>query len=323
MGASMTHQNAARMNTLSCPGPLRRWNTRILGRALAAALLAGTLAAAQAQTLWGGPTFPQDKDRASWWDEAWWREGRIAGATSHAVSETRASFRSGDVDVPVLVMRPSGLAAAPVLLYLHGRRGLDDLVRLSARRLAARGIVVVAPDLFSARFIEPFPVPHDPDLDDDAARALDFALALPEARGQPRLCVASMSRGGWASLRVLVAKQRQPRVACYLSFYPHWQDPAAGEVAQVYQFAPAVEALTVPVLVFIGEHEQYQRARPIVAGIEALRAKGRDAQLIVYPGVGRGFDFRPPEIRTFADDLAARDAAERAARFVIRHSGAR
>lgn len=292
---------------------------------LAAAVCFGATAtpSAGAQTLWGGPTFPQDKDRASWWDDAWWREGRIAGATSYVVTESRSSYRSGDVDVPVLVMRPSGATAAPVLLYLHGRRGFDDLVRLTARRLAARGIVVVAPDLFSGRFIEPFPVPHDAQLDDDAARALDFALALTEARGQPRLCVASMSRGGWTSLRVLVAKERQPRVACYLSFYPHWQDPAAGEVAQVYQFAPAVEALEVPVLVFIGEHEQYQRARSIVAGIEALQGKGRDARLIVYPGVGRGFDFRPPEIRTFADDLAARDAAERAARFVFKHSGAR
>jgi carboxymethylenebutenolidase len=302
-------------------GPRRALRNDLLA-ALGSALLVAA-AAANAQSLWGGPIFPQDRDRASWWDEGWWSEGRIAGSSSHGVVEHRASYRSGDVDVPVLILRPRGAIAAPVVVYLHGRRGLDELVRLSARRLAARGLVVVAPDLFSARFIEPSPVQHDAALDDDAARAIDFALTLPEARDQSRVCVASMSRGGWISLRALVAKDRQPRVACYVAFYPHWQDPQAGEVAQVYQFAPAVEALTVPVLVFIGEHEQYQRARPIVAGIEALRAKGRDARLIVYPGVGRGFDFRPRELRTFADDLASRDAAERAARFIVRHSGAR
>ena len=47
----------------------------------------------------------------------------------------------------------------------------------------------------------------------------------------------------------------------------------------------------------------------------ALKAGG-DPKTIVYPGVGRGFDFRPPNVRTFADDLAAKDLAVRAARFM-------
>jgi carboxymethylenebutenolidase len=280
-------------------------------------------AAAAAQPLWGVPSFPQDKDRSSWWDEPWWRQGEQAPVANHQVTEERASYPSGDVDVPVSILRPVGARRPPVAVYLHGRRGLDDLVRLAAKRLAARGIVIVAPDLFTGRFIEPFPVAHDPVLEDDAARAIDFALALPDARGQSRACVVSATRGGYYALQALVAKQRQPRVACYLSYYPHWQDPNAGEAAQVYQFAPAVQELTVPVLVFLGEYEQYQRARSIVAGIEALQAKRRDARAIVYPGVGRGFDFRGPEVRSFADDLASRDAVQRATRFIVEHSAAR
>ena len=39
-------------------------------------------------------------------------------------------------------------------------------------------------------------------------------------------------------------------------------------------------------------------------------------QLIVYPGAGRGFDFRPGNVRTLADDLASQDAIQRAARFI-------
>jgi len=73
------------------------------------------------------------------------------------------------------------------------------------------------------------------------------------------------------------------------------------------------------VLVFFGEQEQYQRYRPILTGIESLRKKKRDAQVIVYPGVGRGFDFRPPEVRTLADDLAAQDSLRRAAAFIKGH----
>ena len=56
--------------------------------------------------------------------------------------------------------------------------------------------------------------------------------------------------------------------------------------------------------------------RPILAGIDSLKAKKREARVIVYPGVGRGFDFRPPEVRTLADDLAAQDSLARAARLI-------
>jgi len=41
--------------------------------------------------------------------------------------------------------------------------------------------------------------------------------------------------------------------------------------------------------------------------------------LMTYPGVGRGFDFRPENIRTFADDLASRDAIWRATQFMNEH----
>jgi carboxymethylenebutenolidase len=106
-----------------------------------------------------------------------------------------------------------------------------------------------------------------------------------------------------------------------VSYYPHWQHPEAPEPLQVYQYAPEVDALTLPVLVFLGEHEQYQRARSILAGIESLQEKKRDARVIVYPGVGRAFDFRPREVRTFADDLAAQDALRRTAEFMRGHLG--
>ncbi|MBT4807502.1 MAG: dienelactone hydrolase, partial [Acidiferrobacteraceae bacterium] len=36
-------------------------------------------------------------------------------------------------------------------------------------------------------------------------------------------------------------------------------------------------------------------------------------------GVGRGFDFRPPNVRVFADDLAAKDAMMRTATFIRHH----
>jgi carboxymethylenebutenolidase len=247
----------------------------------------------------------------------------MPATANYAVGTRAATYRSGDVEVPVEILAPRGAGSFPVVVFLHGRRGIDPLTRLVPLRLAARGFTVVVPDLYSGRFIAPFPVRHDPALEDDAALAIDFALALPEARGQAKTCVVSHTRGGYYALKALVTRQRQAKTACYVSYYPHWQHPEAPEPMQVYQYAPEVDALQVPVLVFLGEHEQYQRARPILAGIDALEKKKRDARVIVYPGVGRGFDFRPPEVRSFADDLAAQDAMRRSADFIRTHLSAK
>jgi carboxymethylenebutenolidase len=55
--------------------------------------------------------------------------------------------------------------------------------------------------------------------------------------------------------------------------------------------------------------------------IDYLKSQGREAYIVVYPGVGRGFDFRDGGRRKFADDLAAKDAIVRAARFIRKHLG--
>ena len=291
-------------------------------RCAAALCLAALAAPAAAQAPWAAIQFPQDKVKW-WWDDAWWERGALPTPASHDVGTRKSAYRNGDIDVPVEILAPNGSARAPVVVFLHGRRGIDPLTRLVPLRLAARGFTVVVPDLYSGRFIAAFPIRHDPALEDDAALAIDFALSLPEARGQAKTCVVSHTRGGYYALKALVTKGRQAKTACYVSYYPHWQHPEAPEPMQVYQYAPEVEALQLPVLLFLGEHEQYQRARPILAGIEALQKKQRDARVIVYPGVGRGFDFRPPEVRSFADDLAAQDAMRRSADFIRKHLGAK
>jgi len=294
--------------------------TKIKSLAVAAclALLAGPAAATHEP--WVTEHFPQDETKW-WWDADWWEHGRIPPVANYEVATRKASYRSGDVEVPVEIHVPRGTGPFPVIVFLHGRRGVDAVTRLVPLRLAARGFTVVAPDLYAGRFIAPYPVRHDAALEDDAAAAFDYALSLPEARGQSKTCVVSHTRGGYYSLKALTTKGRQAKTSCYVSYYPHWQHPEAPEPDQVYRYAPEVEQLTVPVLVFVGEHEQYQRLRPILSGIEALQKKKRDARVLVYPGVGRGFDFRPPEVRTFADDLATQDSLRRTAAFIHDHLG--
>ncbi len=266
---------------------------------------------------WSKTEYPQDVEKL-WWDDDWWEQGKLDKPDSYEVTMQEIAYESDDAEIPAYLFRPKKPGKYLPVLFQHGRRGLDDLTMLLPKRLAARGFVVLAPDVYSGRFFERYPMGHEYINDQDVARGIDELLKLPDILGD-KACVVSHTRGGYMTLRALVTHNRQDRVACYVSSYPHWQDPNQPEPMQVYQYAPEINELDMPVMVFIGEHEQYQRLRPIMEGINTLKEKGRKPQLIVYPGVGRGFDFRPPHVRTFADDLATKDALRRTELFIRSH----
>ena len=254
-----------------------------------------------------------------WWDDAWWNDGLLTVPDNFATETRWISYQSGDVEVPAMVVRPAQPGRFPAVLFQHGRRGLDSLVQRLAQRIAARGFVVLAPDIYTAHFIGTHPIEHDYALEKDVDAAVDVLLARDDISGT-RACLYSHTRGGYYALKVATTFKRQERdIACYVATYPHLQDPNAPEPLQVYGYAPEIEDLMLPTLVFIGDEEQYQRRRVIETSIKILQDKGRDARLVVYPGVGRGFDFRDADVRTFADDLASKDAVQRAAEFMRKH----
>jgi len=254
-----------------------------------------------------------------WWDEAWWTAGKLGIEQTLPVTTRKTSYRNGDVEVPVTILRPKDNKKYPGVLFVHGRRGFDDLVQLHATRLAARGFIVFAPDLFTGRFITKMPIEHDYALEDDLNKGVDEFMKSKEIMGK-KICFYSHTRGGYFTLKVSVTKKRQEKdIACYVSYYPHWQDPNAPEPLQIYSYAPEINDFKVPAMIFVGEHEQYQRKRVIDSSVDTLRARKRPVTYVIYPGVGRGFDFRPDNVRTFADDLASKDAVARAARFIRGH----
>ena len=250
-----------------------------------------------------------------WWDDAWWEKGHIPEPTNHEVETRWIEYPNGDVSVPAMIAYPADGKKYPAVLYQHGRRGLDELIQAQVRRLAARGFVVLAPDVFSGRFIEKFPIEHDYLVETDAAAGIDVLLALANVSTK-QACLASQTRGGYIALKVATTYGKQDEsIACYVAWYPHMQDPNAAEPMQVYRYATEVDQLSIPTLIFIGDQEQYQRRRSIETAVQSLQEAGKDARLVIYPGVGRGFDFRPPDVRTLADDLAAQDALMRATQF--------
>lgn len=255
-----------------------------------------------------------------WWDDTWTEQGILPTPTNYDVIEEKVEYVNEEdgTEVPAILYRPKKAGSYPGVLFQHGRRGLDDLVQRLPRRMAARGFVVLAPDVYSARFIEKFPIEHMVETEGDTNAGIDFLLK--QDISTSKICLYSHTRGGYYTLRAAVSHQRQEKdVACYVASYPHWQDPNAVEPMQVYQYATEANELAIPTLLFIGEYEQYQRRRSIETAVKFMKEADRDVRLIIYPGVGRGFDFRPETVRTFADELATKDSTVRAAMFMKEH----
>ena len=256
-----------------------------------------------------------------WWSDDWYERGILEVPENYAVTEREVSYTNpaDDTEVPAILFRPEKPGSYPGVLFQHGRRGLDELVQNLARRLAARGFVVLAPDVYAARFISSRPIEHEEETEGDVDAGVDYLLSLTDV-STSRICLYSHTRGGYYTLMVAVKYTRQNKdVACYISFYPHWQNPNAAEPDQVYRYVKEADGLEIPAMVFIGEYEQYQRRRSLETAVGQMKLAGKDIKLIIYPGVGRGFDFRPARIRTFADDLASKDSLMRSAAFIRRH----
>ena len=122
----------------------------------------------------------------------------------------------------------------------------DERIQRHARRVAARGFVVLAPDIYKAHFIGTHPIEHDYELEKDVNAAVDVLLAR-EDISTDKACLYSHTRGGYYTLKVATTFKRQENdIACYVSYYPHLQDPNAPEPQQVYGYAPEIDQLVLP-----------------------------------------------------------------------------
>lgn len=163
-------------------------------RQFALSIILGAALAAQASPGYQPVTNPVGSE--SWrWDDAWWDQGTIGIPTNLPTRTERIEYASGEVQVPALVLCPDDDRAYPAVLYQHGRRGLDEFVQRQMKRIAARGFVVLAPDVYSAHFIEKFAIEHDYATEIDVANGLDVLLGRDDVSSS-QACLVSHTRGG-------------------------------------------------------------------------------------------------------------------------------
>jgi carboxymethylenebutenolidase len=242
---------------------------------------------------------------------------QVSEAWASELLERRVEYSSGDVQVPTLFLLPKGPGPHAAVLFIHGRSGLNERVQEQARRLAARGFAVLAPDYHTGRFIPKMPIEHDPATEQDVARGLDYLKTVPSVRVE-KVAVVGLSRGGYHAALLAV---RRPEVAGMVGYYPHLANPNAPEPVQVYRYMPEVEQWRVPALLMVGDQDHQLRREQVVRVAGRLKERGVPVELVVYPGAQRAFDFRR-NTRTVGDDLAREDALNRTVRFLNRVLGA-
>ena len=84
----------------------------------------------------------------------------------------KSTVRHGSTEVPVEIARPEGRGPWPPVLYIHAKRGYEDVDREHIRALARDGFLVMAPDWLAANMIERWPDRHVPESEDDVEAAL-------------------------------------------------------------------------------------------------------------------------------------------------------
>jgi dienelactone hydrolase len=198
------------------------------------------------------------------------------------------------VTVPAELYRPDGLGPFAAVVLMHGCEGVSENSRRWARWLRAQGYVALVVDSWTPRGLKEtcsFTVPDPPNTArfDDAVGALRHLHTLPDV-DRRRIGVMGWSNGGVFSMAVVNGPSLGRAAARGVTM------PEPGYAAAVGMYPGGCASLTHerfvrPVLVLIGGADDWIRAEPCVEMARAMRAKGVDVTVDVFPGAYHFFDF--------------------------------
>lgn len=265
----------------------------------------------------------------------------LAGCAAYARQTVRfASVTPGaPVTIEATMVRPAGSGPFPAVVQLHGCAGLEAQSFRWARWLAERGYVALVVDSFGPRGVKGDcrSGPDDPPITarfDDAFGALRYLQSLPEVRAD-RVAAIGWSQGGVYAMAVIngpsLDRARRRGVALPVTGF------AAG--VGVYPggcFSLVGERVVRPLLVLIGEADDWTPAAKCREMVEAMRGRGADATIVTYPGAYHYFDVEGQrlEVQTQVENdnrpggfgatvsyqaEAAGDARRRVEEFLARH----
>ena len=256
--------------------------------------------------------------------------GMLAVAVPGARAEVSGSSialdtrtREGTAEtIPATILKPDGNGPFPAIVMLHDCSGLGPRSSGAPRRwadlLVGQGYVIILPDSFSSRG---FPegvctAPPDTPIEKllrteliqrmyDAYAALAFLRAQPFVDGA-HVGVMGGSHGGSSTLEAMVqpatsngllAGEKQRGFAAGIALYPGcaYRYGVWSSQREFGDHGPAVAYDGVyrpiaPLLILIGEKDDWTPARDCEALVQRSRAAGFPVELVVYPGARHSFD---------------------------------
>jgi dienelactone hydrolase len=207
------------------------------------------------------------------------------------------------VTITATLVRPAGPGPFPAVVQLHGCAGIEAQSFRWARWLAERGYAALVVDSFGPRGLKGDcrSGPNDPPITarfDDAFGALRYLQALPEIRAD-RVAAIGWSQGGVYAMAAIngpsLERARRRGVALPTSESTPAESTTGGFAAGigVYPggcFSLVGEQVIRPLLVLIGEADDWTPAAKCREMVEAMRGRGADATIVVYPGAYHYFD---------------------------------
>lgn len=191
------------------------------------------------------------------------------------------------------LVRPRGAGPFPAVVQLHGCDGIKPQSFRWARWLADHGYLALVVDSFGPRNVKGDcrSGPDEPPITarfDDAFGALRYLQSRPDVRGD-RVAAFGWSQGGVYAIAAIngpsLERARRRGVAL----------PAVGFAAGVgiYPggcFSLVREQVVRPLLVLIGEADDWTPAAKCREMVLAMRSRGADASIVTYPGAYHYFD---------------------------------
>jgi dienelactone hydrolase len=208
--------------------------------------------------------------------------------------------------ISVTVSKPEGPGPFPAVVIMHDCSGLGPRSSGAPGRwqheLVARGYVVVIPDSFTTRGLAggicTVPLAERRANVSPARRAGDAYAALAYTRSLPyvdgrRVGIMGGSHGGITTLVTMMAPPgdsagpQRAAFAAAVALYPRCELGAGA-------YRPVA-----PLLILIGEKDDWTPAEPCQKLVDAARAAGQPVTITVYPGAHHSFD-SPNRVRYVA-----------------------
>jgi len=232
----------------------------------------------------------------------------LAGCAAHPVHFPNAT-PGAPRGITGWLWRPAATGAAPAVVLLHGCHGVSASTHRWAAWFRERGYAALVVDSWTPRGMTEGCSPASADLAnterlDDAVGALRF-LHSRDWVDRERIGVIGWSNGGVFAMALVNGPSHERARARGVTL----PSPGFRAAVGVYPggcFSLVREQVVRPLLVLIGGADDWTLPGPCVEMVEAMRGRGADARIVVYPGAVHYFDVEE-QPRAYLPDVENRN----------------